>query len=156
MQTFLSTALLMALGCEVLIFYLMHPPVPVAIQAAYLIAGVAGGLLLGGLSLIFKEVSEGFGCVLGGFCFAMWLLVLSPGGLITNKVGKIILIAVLCALGYATYISRFTRVYGLIVCTSFAGATAFVLGIDCFSRAGLKEFWLYIWGTLTAYLHFEH
>jgi hypothetical protein len=151
-QTFLSTALLMALGCEVLIFYLMHPPVPVAIQAAYLIAGVAGGLLLGGLSLIFKEVSEGFGCVLGGFCFAMWLLVLSPGGQITNKVGKIILIAILCALGYASYISRFTRVYGLIVCTSFAGATAFVLGIDCFSRAGLKEFWLYIWGTLTGYL----
>ncbi|KAF2159868.1 hypothetical protein M409DRAFT_70758 [Zasmidium cellare ATCC 36951] len=144
-QTFLSTALLMALGCEVLIFYLMHPPVPEAIQAAYLIAGVAGGLLLGGLSLIFKEVSEGFGCVLGGFCFAMWLLVLSPGGLITNKVGKIILIAILCALGYATYISRFTRVYGLVVCTSFAGATAFVLGIDCFCGSGLKEFWLYIW-----------
>ncbi|KAK4501203.1 hypothetical protein PRZ48_007010 [Zasmidium cellare] len=144
-QTFLSTALLMALGCEVLIFYLMHPPVPQAIQAAYLIAGVAAGLLLGGLSLIFKEVSEGFGCVLGGFCFAMWLLVLSPGGLITNKVGKIILIAILCALGYATYISRFTRVYGLVICTSFAGATAFVLGIDCFCGAGLKEFWLYIW-----------
>lgn len=154
-QTFLSTALLMALGCEVLIFYLMHPPVPVAIQAAYLIAGVVGGLLLGGLSLIFKEVSEGFGCVLGGFCFAMWILVLAPGGSITNKVGKIILIAILCALGYASYISRFTRVYGLIVCTSFAGATAFVLGIDCFSRAGLKEFWLYIWGTLTGCLLLE-
>jgi hypothetical protein len=34
----------------------------------------------------------------------------------------------------------------LIVCTSISGATALVLGIDCYSRAGLKEFWLYIWG----------
>lgn len=28
---------------------------------------------------------------------------------------------------------------------SFAGATATVLGIDCISNAGLKEFWVYIW-----------
>lgn len=145
-QTFISTALLVALAIEVLIIYLMHPPVPVAIQGAYLVAGVCGGGLLGGLALIFKEVSEGFGCVLGGFCFAMWLLVLRPGGLIQNSVGKIILIAVLCAAGYCTYISRFTRDYGLIACTSFAGASAFIIGIDCFGQAGLKEFWMYIWG----------
>jgi hypothetical protein len=30
-----------------------------------------------------------------------------------------------------------------VLSTSFVGATAFVLGIDCFSRAGLKE--LYVW-----------
>ncbi|RYP62568.1 hypothetical protein DL770_009565 [Monosporascus sp. CRB-9-2] len=29
---------------------------------------------------------------------------------------------------------------------SFAGATVTVLGIDCFTRAGLKEYWAYIWG----------
>ncbi|CAK3936870.1 Hypothetical predicted protein [Lecanosticta acicola] len=144
-QTFLSTALVVALSIEVLVVYLMHPPVPAAIQGAYLVAGVCGGALLGGLALIFKEVSEGFGCVLGGFCLAMWLLVLRPGGLIQNSTGKIVLIAVLCAAGYCSYISRFTRDYGVIVCTSFAGATAFILGIDCFGRAGLKEFWLYIW-----------
>lgn len=31
----------------------------------------------------------------------------------------------------------------LLVSTAFIGATAFVLGIDCFTRAGLKEF--YVW-----------
>ncbi|KAM3417633.1 hypothetical protein BST61_g5869 [Cercospora zeina] len=144
-QTFLSTSLLIALGIEVLIVYLMTPPITHAIQGAYLIAGVLGGSALGALALIFKEVSEGFGCLLGGFSLAMWLLVLSPGGLIKNKPGKIIMIGLFCAASFSLYISRFTRVYGIIACTSFAGAYAFVLGIDCFSRAGLKEFWVYIW-----------
>ncbi|PPJ50736.1 hypothetical protein CBER1_08104 [Cercospora berteroae] len=144
-QTFLSTSLLIALGIEVLIVYLMSPPISKAVQGAYLIAGVVGGAALGALALIFKEVSEGFGCLLGGFSLAMWLLVLSPGGLIKNKPGKIILIGLFCAASFSLYISRFTRVYGIIACTSFAGAYAFILGIDCFSRAGLKEFWVYIW-----------
>lgn len=155
-QTFLSTSLLMALGIEVLIVYLMHPPVPVAVQGAFLIAGVAGGCGLGALALIFKEVSEGFGCFLGGFCFAMWLLVLAPGGLIENSAGKIILIAIFSVACFCLYISRFTRVYGLIFCTSFAGSTAFILGIDCFSKAGLKEFWLYIWSGSQHAFESEH
>lgn len=153
-QTFLSTSLLIALGIEVLIVYLMHPPVSDAIQGAFLIAGVVGGCALGGLALIFKEMSEGFGCLLGGFCLAMWLLVLAPGGLVANQVGRIILIGLFSAAGFCLYISRWTRIYGIIFCTSFAGAYAFILGIDCFSKAGLKEFWLFIWGKKKERLHF--
>lgn len=145
-QTFLSTSLLIALSIEVLIIYLMRPPVSNAVQGAYVIAGALGGCALGALALIFKEVSEGFGCLLGGFCLAMWLLILSPGGVIQNNVGKIIMIGLFCAGASSLYISRFTRVYGIIGCTAFAGATAFILGLDCFSKAGLKEFWMYIWG----------
>ncbi|KJX98441.1 hypothetical protein TI39_contig412g00045 [Zymoseptoria brevis] len=144
-QTFLSTALVTALGVVVLIIYLMNPPVTDAIEGAFLIAAVLGGCLLGGLALIFKEVSEGLGCILGGFSLAMWLLVLAPGGTIHNQVGRIVLICMLCAVGFCLYISRFTRVYGIIGCTAFAGATAFILGVDCYSKAGLKEFWIYIW-----------
>lgn len=144
-QTFLSTALVVALGCEVLVIYLMNPPVSDAVQGAFLIAGVLGGCLLGGLALIFQEVSEGFGCILGGFCFAMWLLVLVPGGTIKNQAGRIILLSVFCAACFCLYVSRYTRIYGIIICTSFAGATTFILGIDCFAKAGLKEFWMYIW-----------
>jgi len=144
-QTFLSTALVVGLGCEVLIIYLMNPPVSDAVQGAFLIAGVLGGCLLGGLALIFQEVSEGFGCILGGFCFAMWLLVLVPGGTIKNQAGRIILLSVFCAACFCLYVSRYTRIYGIIICTAFAGATTFIIGIDCFAKAGLKEFWMYIW-----------
>ena len=109
-------------------------------------AALIPGLLLGAGSLAFRDITEGLGCLLGGFCFSMWLLVLKSGGLITSTAGKSIFIGVFCLASFALSLSHYTRSYGIIGSTSFAGATVIVIGIDCFSRAGLKEFWLYIWG----------
>lgn len=95
--------------------------------------------------MIFKEVTEGLGCLLGGFCLSMWFLTLKSGGLITNTSGKAIFIAVFCVVCWSFSFSHYTRAYGLMFSTSFAGSTAFVLGIDCFSKGGLKEFWVYLW-----------
>ncbi|KPI41607.1 uncharacterized protein AB675_9410 [Cyphellophora attinorum] len=145
LQVFLSNGFLAALSVTVLIDYVMKPPISLAVQGAYFVAIFMTGCLYGGGSLIFKEVTEGFGCLLGGFCLSMWFLCLKPGGLITEQTGKAILIGVFSVAVWSLSFSRYTREYGLIGSTSFAGATAFVLGIDCFSRAGLKEFWFYIW-----------
>jgi hypothetical protein len=145
LHVFLSTAFLTGLAVTVLIIYVMNPPVKDAIQGAYMVAAVLTGLIFGALALIFTEVTEGLGCLLGGFCLGMWFLVLSPGGLIGSTTGRAIMIAVFCMVAFALYFSQYTRTYGLIVCTAFAGAQISILGIDCFSRAGLKEFWLYIW-----------
>ena len=123
----------------------MDAPVSNAVQGAYLIAAVVAGLIFGALALIFQEVADGLGCLLGGFCLAMWFLVLAPGGLIKSTSGRVALIAVFCILFFSLYFSHHTRNYGLIGCTAFAGAMVTILGIDCFSGAGLKEFWLYIW-----------
>ncbi|KAI7280743.1 hypothetical protein KC345_g4543 [Hortaea werneckii] len=145
LYVFLSTGLLASLGVTILILYVMNPPVSDAIQGAYMVAAVITGLILGALALIFKEVTEGLGCLLGGFCLAMWLLVLSPGGLITSTSGLPIFIVAFGLAAFALSFSHYTRNYGLIFCTSFAGAQVAILGVDCFSRAGLKEFWIYIW-----------
>ncbi|KAI9807344.1 MAG: hypothetical protein M1833_000087 [Piccolia ochrophora] len=142
----LSTAYLTSLAVCVLIIYVMNPPISNAIQGAYVVAAVFTGLIFGALSLVFTEVTEGLGCLLGGFCLSMWFMVLKPGGLVTSNVGKAILIPTFTVVAYALSFSQYTRTYGLIVSTSFAGATVIVLAIDCFSRAGLKEFWVYIWG----------
>lgn len=56
------------------------------------------------------------------------------------------MIAAFCFVMFSLAFHKITRPYSLIVSISFGGATAIVLGIDCFSRAGLKEFWIYIWG----------
>lgn len=64
----------------------------------------------------------------------------------TSIYGKLIVIAVFCFVTFSLAFHKVTRPYSLIFSISFAGATATVLGIDCFSRAGLKEFWIYIWG----------
>ena len=143
---FLSAAYLAALGITVLIVYVMNPPVSDAVQGAYMVAALMTGLIFGGICLVFKEVTEGLGCLLGGFCLSMWFLVLRPGGLLTDVIQKAIFIGVFSAVAWSLSFSQYTRNYGLIFCTSFAGATITILGIDCFSRAGLKEFWLYIWG----------
>ena len=144
-QIFLSSAYLTSFSITVLIVYVMSPPISNAVQGAYFVAAFMTGVLFGAGSLIFPEVTEGLGCILGGVCLSMWLLVLKPGGTLTGTVGKIVFVL---AFGVGIWSLSFfqrTRPYGLIGATSFSGATAVVLGIDCFSRAGLKEFWLYIW-----------
>ncbi|KKY38652.1 hypothetical protein UCDDA912_g01345 [Diaporthe ampelina] len=103
----------------------MNPPISDGVQGAYVVAATGTGLLLGGGALVFKEVTECLACLLGGFCLAMWLLTLKEGGLLgSGGAGVTIFIAVFSAAG---------------------GATAVVIGIDCFSRAGLKEYWAWIW-----------
>ncbi|KAI0847932.1 hypothetical protein F5Y00DRAFT_107867 [Daldinia vernicosa] len=145
LHTFFSSAYLASLCVAVLIVYVMNPPISDAIQGAYVVAAVCAGLLLGGAATIFKELTEGLGCLLGGFCFSMWLLTLHEGGLLPATTGKVIFIAAFTVAGFAFYFSHYTRPYAMIGLMSFAGATVTVLGIDCFSRAGLKEFWAYIW-----------
>lgn len=144
-QVLLSNGYLAALAVTVLIDYVMKPPVRDAVQGAYFVAAFMTGCIYGGGSLIFKEITEGFGCMLGGFCFSMWFLCLKPGGLVTNQAGKGVMIGIFSVLAWSLSFSHYTRNWGLIGSTSFAGATAFVLGIDCFSQAGLKESWFYIW-----------
>ncbi|GKZ30124.1 hypothetical protein AbraIFM66950_007903 [Aspergillus brasiliensis] len=144
-QVFLSTAFLTSLGVTVLIVYVMSPPVRVAVQGAYLVAVFFTGITFGALAIVFKELTEGLGCLLGGFCSSMWLLSLKPGGLLTTTDSKSGFIGAISVAFYALSFSHHTRPYGLIVSTGISGGTAVALGIDCFSRAGLKEFWLYIW-----------
>ncbi|TLD23060.1 hypothetical protein PspLS_07370 [Pyricularia sp. CBS 133598] len=145
LHTFFSTAFLSALGTCVLIVYVMVPPIPDGIQGAYLVAIVLTGVALGGLAMVFKEITEGLGCLLGGVCLSMWLLTLKEGGLLTGMGTKGGFVAAIALGAFAFYFSHHTRHYALIASTSFSGATAVVLGIDSFSRAGLKEFWAYIW-----------
>ena len=103
------------------------------------------GCILGGASLVFKDIVEGMGCLLGGFCFGMWVMTLKAGGTADSVGARAGVIAGLAGGGFSLSFSHHTREPGLIACLSFAGATVIVLGIDLFSRAGLAYFWLYIW-----------
>ncbi|KAF9766204.1 hypothetical protein IL306_001410 [Fusarium sp. DS 682] len=144
-HTFFSTAFAASLGVAVLIVYVMKSEVSDALQGGYVVAAVIAGCVLGGASMFFREITEGLGCALGGFCISMWLLCLVPGGLLGPVVAKAIFIAGFTVGGFAFYFSHYTRDWALILMISFSGATVTVLGIDCFSRAGLKEFWAYVW-----------
>lgn len=144
-HTFFSTAYSGALGIAVLIVYVMNVPVGNALQGGYVAAVVLSGCAFGAASVFFKELTEGLGCALGGFCISMWLLCLTPGGLLRPVPSKAIFISCFTLVAFAFYFSRYTRDWALISMISFAGGTVIVLGIDCFTRAGLKEFWAYVW-----------
>jgi hypothetical protein len=73
------------------------------------------------------------------------VLVLKPGGLVTSVYGKLIMIGIFCCIVFALAFHKTTKPWGLIASLAFSGSTSLVLGIDCYSRAGLKEFWVYIW-----------
>lgn len=144
-HTFFSTAYITALSVAVLIVYVMSVPVSNAVQGGYVVAVVMSGCAVGAVSMFFKELTEGLGCALGGFCVSMWLLCLVPGGLLHPVASKAIFVSCFTLVGLCFYFSRWTRDWALILMISFAGSTVTVLGIDCFSRAGLKEFWAYVW-----------
>ncbi|OAP61465.1 hypothetical protein AYL99_03668 [Fonsecaea erecta] len=144
-QIFLSCAFLASIATTALVDYVMNPPVTNAVQGGFFVAIFMTGAVFGGGALVFKEVTEGFACLLGGFCFSMWLLTLRAGGVITSAGGKGAFIGIFCVFFWALSWTSYTRPYALIGSISFSGATAFTLGIDCFTRAGLKEFWFYIW-----------
>jgi hypothetical protein len=129
----------------VLIVYLMNPPVSNGVQGAFFVAAFITGCIFGVLALVFADITEGFGCLLGGFCLSMWFLSLKSGGLIGSSTGRAIFIGCMSAGGYSLSFSHYTRNYGLIASISFSGATAAMLGIDCLARSGWKEFWLYLW-----------
>ncbi|KAI9166740.1 hypothetical protein HJFPF1_02854 [Paramyrothecium foliicola] len=144
-HTFFSAAYAAALGITVLIVYVMTNPVSNGVQGGFVVATVVAGCIVGAAATFFKEITEGLGCALGGFCLSMWLLCLVPGGLLKTVPSKAIFISSFTVAGFAFYFSRWTRDWALMTMIAFAGATATVLGIDAFSRAGLKEFWAYVW-----------
>ncbi|KIV77236.1 hypothetical protein PV11_09051 [Exophiala sideris] len=144
-QIFLSCGFLASIGATILVEYVMNPPISDAVQGGFFVAIFMTGVVFGGGALVFKDITEGFGCLLGGFCFGMWLLTLKAGGAVTSAAGKGVFIGILCAAAWALSFPKLTRPYALIGSTAFNGATAFTIGVDCFTKAGLKEFWLYIW-----------
>ncbi|KIW20576.1 hypothetical protein PV08_01151 [Exophiala spinifera] len=144
-QIFLSCGFLASIATTALVDFVMSTPVSDAVQGGFFVAIFMTGAVFGGGALIFQEFTEGFGCLLGGFCFSMWLLVLKPGGLVTSPGGKGAFIGIFSLVAWSLSWTKYTRPYALIGSTAFGGATAFVLGLDCFVRAGMKEFWFYIW-----------
>ncbi|QDS69902.1 hypothetical protein FKW77_000979 [Venturia effusa] len=145
LYSFFGVAYLVSLATTVLIIYCMNPPVSDGVQGAFVVAVIFAGSIAGGVALIFRDLADGVGCLIGGFCLAMWFLCLKAGGLIPSVVGKAVFIGCISFAVFSLAISTKTRKYGLIGSIPFSGATVTILGIDCFSRAGLKEFWIYIW-----------
>lgn len=141
-----SFAYLVAIAITALELLLVPTPVSDGVQGGYIAAVIAGGAVAGGLATLRPKFFHFLGSVLGGFCFAMWLLTLKESALLgQNTLKNCIFLAAFSFLSLGFYCSTKTRHYLVMISSSFAGATAFILGVDCLTCAGLKEFWAWIW-----------
>lgn len=106
---------------------------------ASVIAGAAGGVVA---IFFWKGARYGIGAW-GGFALALWIQCFQNGGVIKPIGFRWILYIVLAVVGFTLCTIPKIHYHVLLISTAFVGSSAFVLGVDCFTTAGLKEF--YIW-----------
>ncbi|PSR75890.1 hypothetical protein PHLCEN_2v8804 [Hermanssonia centrifuga] len=103
------------------------------------VAGVAGG----GIAIFFWKVTRYFIGAWGGLAFGLWIQCFRDGGLI-RPVGFRWIMYIGCGVvGFVLCTIPKIHYQTILVSTAFVGATSFMLGVDCFTSADLKEF--YMW-----------
>ncbi|CAH7685706.1 hypothetical protein BY996DRAFT_4573382 [Phakopsora pachyrhizi] len=122
-----------------------HRPTKV-IQGLFVIACVIPSVLAGATGVIFWKGTRFLIGACGGFVLSVFILSLKSNVLIEAVGFRWIFIILSTAAGFIL-----TTIPSLIMMTSLfstaiVGSAALVLGIDCFTCGGLKEFWLFILG----------
>ncbi|PWN34895.1 uncharacterized protein FA14DRAFT_121043, partial [Meira miltonrushii] len=109
------------------------------VKGLFLLACIFAGIIGGICFIIFRQGALLITCALGGFAFALFLQACRPNGLIEVIGFRYIFFIALISLSFAlACYSRLTR-FMIIFSTAIIGASAAILGIDCFIRANLKE-----------------
>lgn len=117
------------------------------------IAGIVGG----GVAVFFWKAAKYFIGAWGGFAFGLFIQCLRNGGLIgpvgfrwIMYIGEVLPSRLLhlsltrrfvaCSvIGFVLCTIPKLHWHVLLVSTAFVGSSAFMLGVDCFTTAGLKE-----------------
>ncbi|TRM66453.1 hypothetical protein BD626DRAFT_614156 [Schizophyllum amplum] len=144
---FITGCYTLALVCFVLITKFgilpaIHPPTATVRGMFVLACGVAG-IAGGGIAIFFWKASRYFIGGWGGFAVGLWIQCFRDGGLISNVGLRWILYIGAGVVGFVLCTIPKIHYHVLLVSTAFVGASAFMLGIDCFTTANLKEF--YVW-----------
>ncbi|KAG8936521.1 hypothetical protein FRC02_001487 [Tulasnella sp. 418] len=120
----------------------VNPPSK-AVRGLFLLACAVAGVAGGGISIFFWQHSKYFIGAWGGLAFSWWIQCLHNGGVI-KPVGFRWLFFIACAvIGFVLCTIPKIHYHILLVSTAAVGATAFILGVDCFTTAGLKEFYVH-------------
>ncbi|KAH8120443.1 hypothetical protein DFH11DRAFT_1685736 [Phellopilus nigrolimitatus] len=136
-----------ALACLALILKFgvleaVNPPTD-AIRGVFVFACCIAGFAGGGVAIFFWQQAKYFIGAWGGFAFGLWVQSFRAGGLIRPVGFRWILYIGLGVVGFCVCTLPKVHYHVLLASTAAVGASAFVLGIDCFTTANLKEF--YVW-----------
>ncbi|KAF8898855.1 hypothetical protein BD779DRAFT_1607517 [Infundibulicybe gibba] len=109
----------------------VNPPSS-TLRGMFVLASIVAGIAGGAISIFFWKAARYFIGGWGGFAFGLW-----PSSL------RWILYIGCAAVGFVLCTIPKIHYHVLLVSTAFVGSSAFMLGVDCYTTAGLKE--MYIW-----------
>lgn len=126
------------------------------LQGMFVLASAVAGIMGGAFTIFFWKATKYFIGAWGGFAFGLWIQCFKNGGLITPVGMRWILYIGNCFLRtppcflltrhsacsvVAFVLCTIPRIHWhmLLVATAFVGSSAFILGVDCYTTAGLKE-----------------
>ncbi|KAH9819041.1 hypothetical protein DFH28DRAFT_61748 [Melampsora americana] len=116
------------------------------VQGMFLLACVVAAVGAGGVSVIFWKGTRFLVGAGGGFVFAVFILSLRENVLIRPPGLRWVMIIASVTLGFVLATIPAISLYVTVVATAAMGAAAVMLGVDCFTTGGLKEYWVYIVG----------
>lgn len=119
----------------------VNPP-SVKLEGLFFLACVVAGIAGGGIAIFFWKGARYFVGCWGGFALALYIQCMHDGGVIKPLGFRWLFYIAVAAVGFIA--STFPRLHYpvLLVSTAFVGSTAVILGVDCLSTAGLKEFYV--------------
>ncbi|KAF9517462.1 hypothetical protein BS47DRAFT_1290692 [Hydnum rufescens UP504] len=119
-----------------------NPPSP-TLRGLYVLACCVTGVVGGGVAIFFWQTSKYLIGAWGGFAVGLYIQCFHDGGLI-KAVGLRWVLYIACgAVGFVLCTIPKLHYYVLLAATAAVGSSAFILGVDCFTTAGLKEFYIY-------------
>ncbi|KAJ7706293.1 hypothetical protein B0H17DRAFT_621801 [Mycena rosella] len=127
---------------QVWYFNCSEPPSNV-LRGLFVLASAVAGIAGGGISIFFWKASRYFIGGWGGFALALWIQCFHNGGIITPVGFRWIFYIGCGVVGFVLCTIPKIHYHILLISTAIVGSSAFMLGVDCFTTAGLKEF--YIW-----------
>ncbi|KAG2159744.1 uncharacterized protein EDB93DRAFT_1260096 [Suillus bovinus] len=113
------------------------------LQGMFVLASAVAGIMGGAFTIFFWKATKYFIGAWGGFAFGLWIQCFKNGGLITPVGMRWILYIVCTVVAFVLCTIPKIHWHMLLVATAFVGSSAFILGVDCYTTAGLKEF--YVW-----------
>ena len=121
----------------------MQPPSPqyasTTLRGLYLLACIIASLIGAGIGIFFFNFSKYWVAAAGGFVFGWFLMAVRDGGLIQSTLGRWGFLGGLTVGAFLCSLIPVVHDHLMLISTAWIGATAVILGIDCYTRAGLKE-----------------
>lgn len=116
------------------------------LQGIFVLVCVVSSIAAGAVAVIFWKGTRFLVGGLGGFVISLFILSLKSDSLIQAAGLRWIFILAMVSIGFVLATIPAITIQVTLFATATVGAAAVVVGIDCFTTAGLKEFWLYIIG----------